>query len=499
MKLGRLGAALLLVISLLSLPAGAPAAQNCEVGTYEYDAGGPPRSAFPSDPLFPRQWGLDQVKARGAWEQGARGRRAVIAVIDSGVDFRHPDLRRKLLRGLDLAKLCPRPQDEYGHGTAVAGIAAAKTNNRVGIAGVAPRARIMPIRISQGEAGLVDTRLFIERAAKAISYAADRGADVINMSFGSEVFSLLAPEIVAAMQYAADRGVVLVAAAGNESLPVCTYPAADAFAVCVAATNRRGLPAVYSNFPVKPALGAAVRAPGGEAPSSTRALIEQLCESDEGVWTTLWPGSSFECRRTWGYDAVSGTSFAAPHVAGVAALLAGMGLTSNEIVECLKETSFNPLTGGRGRYEPVYGYGIVDAQHATATCVRGPKDDLQPSRPREPKRGASPGPRPPRTSVSRFATVRLGHARFSRTRRTARQSARACDGSGRRSARARSSLALLTKLSRPEKLLPLPEVRRALRSCKGTSRRRPRGAPKRREPRGYVQGVRGIGIASPST
>ena len=203
------------------------------------------------------------MKAREAWEQGARGRRAVIAVIDSGVDFRHPDLRRKLLRGLDLAKLCPRPQDEYGHGTAVAGIAAAKTNNRVGIAGVAPRARIMPIRISQGEAGLVDTRLFIERAAKAISYAADRGADVINMSFGSEVFSLLAPEIVAAMQYAADRGVVLVAAAGNESLPVCTYPAADAFAVCVAATNRRGLPAVYSNFPVKPAMGAAVRVPGG--------------------------------------------------------------------------------------------------------------------------------------------------------------------------------------------------------------------------------------------
>ncbi len=477
MKLGRLGAALLLLVSLASLPVRAPAAPNCEVRSYDYDAGGAARSGFPSDPLFPRQWGLDQVKASEAWARGARGRRAVIAVIDSGVDFRHPDLRRKLLRGVDLAKLCHRPHDEYGHGTAVAGIAAANTNNEIGIAGVAPRAKIMPIRISQGEANLVDTRLFIERAAKAISYAADRGADVINMSFGSEAFGLLAPEIIAAMQYAGERGAVLVAAAGNESLPLCTYPAAHTVAVCVAATDRRGLPTVYSNFPVKPALGAAVRAPGGQAPSSTRALIEQLCESDEGVWTTLWPGSSFECRETRGYDSVSGTSFAAPHVAGVAALLAGMGLSSSQIVECLKKTSFNPLTGGRGRYEPVYGYGIVDAERATASCAKAPKDDLPPSLSRPRQRHASPGPRPsPRRVVRPYPPrpPRL-QARLSKhaPRPLRNRSLRPCvAGSARGFSRSPSQLEFLTKLSRPEKLLPLAPTRKGLRSCKWRSRSR---------------------------
>jgi subtilisin family serine protease len=151
---------------------------------------------------------------------------------------------------------------------------------------------------------------------------------------------------------------VVVAAAGNESIPLCSYPAAAKEAVCVAATDSRGLPTFYSNFPNSPDGNVSVRAPGG--------VGSLFCEDDEDVWSTIWPGSSDDCQGSGaltGYDTLAGTSMSAPYVSGVAALLAAKGLSAGQILECLKTTSSN-----QGAYDPVYGYGIVNADAATSTC-----------------------------------------------------------------------------------------------------------------------------------
>ncbi len=374
MRLSRSFAVVLLAAFPLAMLPPAPAHSGCKVKSYTYDRGGRARSRFPNDPLFPKQWGLDQINVPQAWARGVKGKGAVIAIIDSGVDLKHPDLRKKLVGGVDLVSTrkndCPPgPQDEFGHGTAVAGVAAASIDNGIGIAGVAPAAKIMPISfIHQAEPTRPETfESFDRRAAKAIRYAANHGADVINMSFDAFVDPLFGFRVSKAVQYAGRKGVVLVAAAGNFSLPVCGLPAGEKFVICVAATNRRGLPTAYSNFPIKPGLGVAVRAPGGEG--GPREPGSGFCENDEGVWTTMWPGWAADCGPTQGYDSLAGTSFASPHVAGVAALLAGEGLTSERIANCLKATSLNPLSKKRGQYDPIYGYGLVDADKATATCI----------------------------------------------------------------------------------------------------------------------------------
>ena len=328
---------------------------ECTVTSYSYDSGGSPGSGAVNDPLFARQWGLDQVNAPEAWARGAQGAGAVVAVLDTGVDLAHPDLQGKLVQGADLVagkRDCPPgPQDENGHGTHVAGIAAAATDNGIGVAGMAPGARIMPVRVLDAEgSGSIDD------IAEGIRYAADHGADAINLSLGElPVVGQLTPlnqEIEDAVQYAWSKGSLVVAAAGNETFPLCSYPAFANHAVCVGATDSRGLPSYYSNFPNNQQT-VGVRAPGG--------VGSVFCEDDEDVWSTMWPGSDFDsCGEIAGYETLAGTSMASPFVAGLVGILYGQGLTNAQIVERLKQTSSN-----KGAYDPVYGYGIVDADAAT--------------------------------------------------------------------------------------------------------------------------------------
>ena len=334
--------------TLLSPPArSASALEGCGPARAEVKK---PARGFPNDPHFEKQWNLHQIKAPEAWKLGAQGRGATIAVVDTGIDLAHPDLRSKFV--IPSGVHCSDLADYQGHGTHVAGIATASTNNGLGIAGVAPKAKLMPIRDG------ISTDRHVE-----IRMAVDSGADVINMSWKSIYVSPvnpLTPELVEALDYAWEKGVVLIGAAGNDRLPFCEHPAAHPKVLCVGATDNRGLPSHFTNRTTK-IEGVSISAPGGVGIGG--------CDTTEDIWSTILPGSSFEsCKAFPGYEPLHGTSMAAPHVAGVAALLRGLGFTNAQTVECMTASAWNPMTEERGQSDPIYGFGIVDAEAAVKLC-----------------------------------------------------------------------------------------------------------------------------------
>ncbi len=316
------------------------------------------RGATADDPLRGRQWGLSAIRAADAWKV-ADGAGAVIAIVDSGVDLDHPDLAAKLVApGADVVDPVgvDGPQDEHGHGTHVAGIAAAVTGNGVGIAGVAPGALLLPVRVLDRDAsGTTET------IAQGIRIAADAGAEVINLSLGYEsvqgagagAAGALAP-VNAAIDYAWSLGAVIVASAGNDSVPLCAQPAAHRRVLCVGALDRNGLRSWYSNSDAAMTT-AFVVAPGGDSLSDVG-----LCDGDV-LSTWLDAGS---CDGA-GYEALGGTSQAAAHVSGVAALLAGQGRSNAQIVTCITTTTADVGPSGR---DAIYGYGKVDALAAVTKC-----------------------------------------------------------------------------------------------------------------------------------
>jgi serine protease len=338
-----------LAAAAVAIPSAAPATGTRACGRPRPERRSP-AVGFPNDPLFSRQWNLRQIKAPEAWAAGATGKGAVIAVIDSGVDVRHPDLGGRIVLPPNVR--CSWVGDGLGHGTHVAGVAAASVDNGRGIAGVAPDAKVMPFGPGTRPA--------------QIRIAADSGADVINMSWTSidaSPVDPLHPDLVAALDYAWGKGVVLVAAAGNDLYPNCEYPAAHPKVLCVASTDSAGRPSHLSNLPNK-IEGVTLRAPGGVGAGG--------CDATDDIWSTLPPTSTYgSCGAYPGYEPLGGTSMAAPHVAGVAAMLSGLGYDRDEIVECIISTAVNPLTGARGAQDPVYGYGVLDAEAAVKACREG--------------------------------------------------------------------------------------------------------------------------------
>lgn len=327
-----------------------------------------PATAGPSDPLYEQQWGPQQVRAEQAWATSTGGG-AVIAIVDSGVDLRHPDLKRKLVRGATFVEGCfpscgngdwrgpDGEPDGDEHGTHVAGIAAAATDNGIGIAGVARDAKIMPVKVlEEGSGSFTDI-------AHGIRWAADHGADVINMSLGAVqgvqilVQAGLLTDVQDAIRYANSKGVAVIAAAGNDVVPVCNTPAFDFGAVCVVATDKREGRAAYSSGGVDPEL-LSVSAPGGS--------VLPVCGEDVLSTVPTGTGGSAACGYDSAYDEYAGTSMASPHVAGVAALLAAQGRSLDNIYRTLVSTSRQPLTEQRGVFTPAFGYGIVDAEVAVA-------------------------------------------------------------------------------------------------------------------------------------
>lgn len=270
-----------------------------------------PAAAVTNDPLYGDQWALPQVGAPRAW-QGASGEGVVVAIVDTGVDLTHDDLASKLVEGKDFVS-GGQPQDEHGHGTHVAGIAAAATNNGIGIAGMAPAARIMPVRVldeeGQGTASTV---------AEGVRWAVDNGAHIVNLSLGSLDQPLRGPAFGESLEYAWSQGAIPVVAAGNASFLLSSgygqHPA-----IVVSATDPDDNQPEWASGVGEAEWGMA--APGGGG----------MLSAQESDIMSTYVGNQYKYER--------GTSMAAPQVSGAAALLRSMGLGQQRNVEILLETA----------------------------------------------------------------------------------------------------------------------------------------------------------------
>jgi serine protease len=310
---------------------------------------------FPNDPCFVYQWHLAQIGLPAAWKLG-HGEGATVAVIDTGVS-RVPDLAgTTFVAGYDFLGDRERADDDHGHGTHVAGTVAQATHNGVGVAGVAFGARIMPLKVlsASGSGSMA-------AIAQAIRFAADNGANVINMSLGGP-FPI--KPVRRAIDYARGKGVVVVAAAGNDGRGRVGYPARYPGVIAVAATQFDERPTFYSNWGRE----IDIAAPGG----NVRLDQNNDGKPDGVLQNTIVPVATARNSYLW----FMGTSMAAPHVSGVAALVVGAGVTRPDAVESvLLDTARKPqsIRAGEGRIDDHYGAGVVNADAALkkARSVRG--------------------------------------------------------------------------------------------------------------------------------
>jgi serine protease len=291
----------------------------------------------PNDPEYSKQWNFRNINIEQAWDE-TKGAGTTVAIIDTGVS-QVPDLKlTNFVKGYDFVNDKDDASDDNGHGTHVAGTIAQSTNNGYGVAGIAYQASIMPLKVLSGSGGGT-----IADIAEAIKFAADNGATVINMSLGGGGASSMMEE---AIKYAHNKGVVIVAAAGNEGRNSASYPARYPDVISVSATDAAGHKASYSNF----GAGVDISAPGG---SETGKILQNTVDprSGESVFVGF-----------------QGTSMAAPHVAGVAALIRATGVEDpNEVSAILKQSSRKVQEDHLNHF----GAGHLDAGAAVKLALRG--------------------------------------------------------------------------------------------------------------------------------
>lgn len=297
-------------------------------------------SVIPNDPDYPSQWHLTSINAPTAWGITTGGATVTIAVVDSGVDSTHPDLTSKLVAGWNFVNGTSNTADDYGHGTAVAGAAAAATDNGTGVAGVAWNTKIMPLVVldSTGSASY-------SNIASAIQYAADHGARIINVSLGG---SSASSTLQNAVNYAWNKGSIVFAAAMNNSSSTPYYPAACTYVISVSATEPAGTLASFSNY------GSSI----------------DLAAPGDNILTTMQGG---------GYGSWYGTSFSSPIASAVGALVLSVqpGLSASALVTLLENNA--DALGGYTGWNEYFGYGQVDAYKAVLAAGTVVTDTTPPS------------------------------------------------------------------------------------------------------------------------
>ncbi len=322
-----------------------------------------PTSTSPNDPRYAEQWNFQMVGAEAAWKR-SRGTGVVVAVIDTGVSGTSTGKGQAcrdfgsttFTAGYDFVNRDTDPYDDHGHGTHVAGTIAEATNNSEGVAGLAYGATIMPLKVLSASGSGTSADI-----ADAIRWAADKGANVINMSLGSPF-----PDAVirSACTYASKKGVVIVAAAGNSGKQGVGYPAAYSECIAVSSVGPSGKLAGYSSWGKQVALAA----PGGD--------IGGYSDRDESAGILQNTNLPVEYGGQGdGYYAFQGTSMASPHVAAAAALVMAQGIKDPAKVRKALIESAAKVTGGDVKK---YGAGILNVDNATALAAKwtGRSDEL---------------------------------------------------------------------------------------------------------------------------
>jgi len=338
----------------------------------------------PNDRFYGLQWHYPAIRLPSAWDltTGAPlpgDDEVIVAVVDTGVLSAHPDLQGQLVAGYDFISdpqrardgdgIDPDPEDAgdlaYGlsssfHGTHVIGTVAARSNNAIGVAGVSWGARVMPLRalgVGGGTAfDVIQAVRYAARLSNSSGTVPARRADIINLSLGSSFFSSAEQDVYDQVRAA---GIIVVASAGNTSSTAPSYPAAYAGVLDVSATDIGNRLAPYSSF--GPTIDLA--APGGYN------LTDQNGDGiGDGVISTL--GSDAAATLQYGYASLNGTSMAAPHVAGVAALMKAVhpGLTPAQFTQALIDGDLTDDLGTPGR-DDAYGYGLVNAHKAVLAAI----------------------------------------------------------------------------------------------------------------------------------
>ena len=287
-----------------------------------------------NDPYYTKAWHLPKINAPTAWDQ-ASGSGVTVAILDTGVDATHPDLLGRVVSGWNAVDRGYDTTDINGHGTHVAGVVAASTNNGVGVASIAWSANLMPIRVSNSSDGYA----YYSDIATGLTWAADHGARVANISYDATSSS----SISSAAQYMNSKGSVVAVAAGNSGSDL-GY-ANNPYMISVSATTSSDLKASWSSF----GRYVDVSAPGA------------------GIWTTS---------RGGGYGSVSGTSFASPATAAVLALIesANSTLAPAQVEDILESSAVDLGTAG---YDTYYGAGRIDAAAAVRAALTTASVDTQ--------------------------------------------------------------------------------------------------------------------------
>ena len=272
----------------------------------------------PNDTLWREQWGPRRVRAPRAWDATKGSSSIVVAVVDTGVDYGHPDLQGLFVPGYDFVNNDADPRDDQGHGTAVAGVIAARTQNHEGQAGMCWKCRVMPVKVlDRNGSGPTST------IAAGIVWAVSHGARVINLSLGGAGTTQALQDAVA---FAASKGVVVLAAAGNSGSTTKFYPAAYAETLSVAATTSRDNLYDWSN------------------------------RGQDWVQVAA-PGCNVAPVRRGGYGDFCGTSSATPIVSGIAALALSLdpGLGKDSLKQALRSTARHGIGGVKyGRVNALY-------------------------------------------------------------------------------------------------------------------------------------------------